>query len=55
MNNCIALSDDAIEAVMQYCPNITILLFDGCPRLTGTSVQYGYSIVSMSRVHCQIL
>ncbi|KAI0208447.1 antagonist of mitotic exit network 1-like [Lamellibrachia satsuma] len=35
MNNCAALSDEAIEAVMQYCTNITILLFDGCPKLTG--------------------
>ena len=35
MNDCVALSDDAIEAVMQFCPNISILLFDGCPRLTG--------------------
>lgn len=45
MNNCAALSDEAIEAVMQYCTNITILLFDGCPKLTGTSIQHYYTLV----------
>ncbi|KAK2179107.1 hypothetical protein NP493_513g01000 [Ridgeia piscesae] len=37
MNHCGALSDEAIEAVLQCCPNITILLFDGCPKLTERS------------------
>ena len=35
MNHCSALTDESIEAVIQYCPNVTILLFHGCPNMTG--------------------
>lgn len=34
MNNCVNLTDEAVEAVVQYCPQISILLFHGCPKTT---------------------
>ncbi|KAK7494768.1 hypothetical protein BaRGS_00013895 [Batillaria attramentaria] len=34
MNNCASLTDEAVEAVVQYCPQISILLFHGCPKTT---------------------
>ena len=35
MDHCIHLTDDAVEAVASCCPRIAILLFHGCPRITG--------------------
>lgn len=35
MNCCTLLTDEAVEAVIQYCPQISILLFHGCPKITG--------------------
>lgn len=34
MNGCDRLTDEAVEAIVQYCPQISILLFHGCPRTT---------------------
>ncbi len=35
MNHCIHLSDEAVEGVVNFCPRIAILLFHGCPCITG--------------------
>ena len=35
INGCVELTDDAVEAVLQFCPLISILLFHGCPKITG--------------------
>ena len=35
MNGCKNVTDESIEAIVQFCPNINILLFHGCPNLTG--------------------
>ncbi|KAL5010156.1 hypothetical protein ScPMuIL_012461 [Solemya velum] len=37
MDSCISLTDEAVEAVVQYCPNISILIFHGCPNITEQS------------------
>lgn len=37
MNNCIHLSDEAVEGVVTFCPKMTILLFHGCPCITERS------------------
>ncbi|XP_022094778.1 protein AMN1 homolog [Acanthaster planci] len=39
MDHCIHLTDDAVEAVVQFCPRISILLFHGCPCITDRSRQ----------------
>ncbi|XP_030843779.1 protein AMN1 homolog [Strongylocentrotus purpuratus] len=39
LNNCIHLSDEAVEAVVNFCPKIAILLFHGCPCITDRSRQ----------------
>ncbi|XP_041453056.1 protein AMN1 homolog [Lytechinus variegatus] len=39
MNNCVHLSDEAVEAVVNFCPKIAILLFHGCPCITDRSRQ----------------
>lgn len=35
MEHCVNLTDESIEAVITRCPQIRILLFHGCPLLTG--------------------
>jgi len=35
--HCEALTDDSMEAVTQFCPNINILLFHGCPNISERS------------------
>ncbi|XP_006002188.1 protein AMN1 homolog [Latimeria chalumnae] len=37
MDHCVNLSDEAIEAVLTYCPQIDILLFHECPLITENS------------------
>ncbi|XP_038058927.1 protein AMN1 homolog [Patiria miniata] len=39
MDHCIHLTDEAVEAVVQFCPRIAILLFHGCPCITDRSRQ----------------
>ena len=35
MSGCLALTDEAVESVVQMCPQIKILIFHGCPLITG--------------------
>lgn len=35
MEQCVNLTDIAVEAVLTCCPMIYILLFHGCPLITG--------------------
>ena len=35
MGHCVNLTDEAVEAVLTCCPQICILLFHGCPLITG--------------------
>ena len=35
MDGCFEMTDEAVEAAVQFCPNISILLFHGCPKITG--------------------
>lgn len=35
MERCVKLTDVAVEAVLTYCPKMYILLFHGCPLITG--------------------
>ncbi|XP_078000622.1 protein AMN1 homolog [Glandiceps talaboti] len=37
MSHCIRLTDESVEAVMECCPRVSILLFDGCPCITERS------------------
>ncbi|XP_012888865.1 PREDICTED: protein AMN1 homolog [Dipodomys ordii] len=37
MGHCVNLTDDAVEAVLTYCPQICILCFHGCPLITDHS------------------
>ncbi|KAL3881832.1 hypothetical protein ACJMK2_028224 [Sinanodonta woodiana] len=37
MDGCKELTDEAVEAVLQFCPKISILLFHGCPKITEQS------------------
>ncbi|KAK3098673.1 hypothetical protein FSP39_021833 [Pinctada imbricata] len=39
INGCVALTDEAVEAVLQFCPLIEILLFHACPKITENSRQ----------------
>ncbi|XP_041351684.1 protein AMN1 homolog isoform X2 [Gigantopelta aegis] len=34
MNNCENLTDESVEAIVQFCPGISILIFHGCPLMT---------------------
>jgi len=36
MDRCHQLTDDAIEALTYFCPNIRILIFHACPNITGS-------------------
>jgi len=35
MDGCFEMTDEAVEAAVQFCPNLSILLFHGCPKITG--------------------
>lgn len=37
MERCVNLTDVAVEAVLTCCPKIHIVLFHGCPLITGGS------------------
>ncbi|XP_052102960.1 protein AMN1 homolog [Mytilus californianus] len=37
MDGCHELTDEAVEAALQFCPNLSILLFHGCPKITDKS------------------
>ncbi|KAM4837700.1 protein AMN1 homolog isoform X2 [Urocitellus parryii] len=37
MAGCVNLTDEAVKAVLTYCPQIQILLFHGCPLITDLS------------------
>jgi hypothetical protein len=37
MAGCREVTDEAVEAIVQMCPNIAILIFHACPKLTGKS------------------
>ena len=59
LNSCLELTDEAVEAVVQFCPNISIFLFPGCPKLTGKmSIIAKFMALSctvgafISNVHC---
>lgn len=39
INGCRQVTDEAVEAVLQFCPQINILLFHGCPNITEQSRQ----------------
>lgn len=39
INGCRGVTDEAVEAVLQFCPQINILLFHGCPNITEQSRQ----------------
>ena len=40
MDGCVSLTDEAVEGVMQFCPQISILIFHGCPNITGKAIVY---------------
>lgn len=58
MGHCVNLTDEAVEAVLTCCPQIRILLFHGCPLITGQydrpfafkSWFYLLAIVSLSKL-----
>jgi len=35
MDGCRRVTDDAIEMLAHFCPQINILIFHGCPNITG--------------------
>ena len=48
MAGCRHVTDEAVESVVQMCPNITILLFHSCPNLTGNAIDKLYAYYSTS-------
>lgn len=34
INGCRELTDESVEAILQFCPQINIFLFHGCPKIT---------------------
>lgn len=49
MNGCANLTDESVEAVIQFCPQISILLFHGCPHITGM-----YNFIVSAHMLCNI-
>lgn len=39
INGCQKVTDEAVEAIMQFCPQISIFIFHGCPNITEQSRQ----------------
>lgn len=37
MDGCFEVTDEAVEAAVQFCPNLSILLFHSCPKITEKS------------------
>lgn len=37
MDGCNEITDEAVEAALQFCPNLSILLFHGCRKITEKS------------------
>lgn len=37
ISHCLNITDEAIEVLVTNCPRLTILVFHGCPLLTGYS------------------
>ena len=37
MGHCVELSDRAVIGLMKNCPNVTTLIFHGCPLITDQS------------------
>ncbi|XP_033635717.1 protein AMN1 homolog [Asterias rubens] len=37
MDHCIHLTDDSVEAIASFCPQLAILIFHGCPCMTDRS------------------
>lgn len=37
LDGCVHVTDDSVEAIVQFCPNISILIFHGCPNTTNRS------------------
>lgn len=37
INGCQAVTDEGVEAVLQFCPQISIFIFHGCPNITEQS------------------
>ena len=35
MEGCERITDESIEAIVQFCANVSILLFHACPKVTG--------------------
>ncbi|KAK7834033.1 hypothetical protein U0070_005014 [Myodes glareolus] len=51
MGYCTNLTDKAVEAVLTACPQICILLFHGCPLITGRSDRsFTRSLGAISRI-----
>jgi len=48
MDGCRHLTDESVEAVAQFCPNLNILIFHGCSNITGRMFEYHWhSFVSL--------
>ncbi|XP_071941805.1 protein AMN1 homolog isoform X2 [Antedon mediterranea] len=39
MDHCAQLTDEAVEAIVGFCPKVTFLIFHGCPKITERSRQ----------------
>ncbi|XP_048769304.2 protein AMN1 homolog [Ostrea edulis] len=39
INGCKELTDESVEAILQFCPQINIFLFHGCPKITEMARQ----------------
>lgn len=37
LDGCVHVTDDSVEAIVQFCPNISVLLFHGCPNTSDRS------------------
>ncbi|KAJ8031558.1 Protein AMN1-like [Holothuria leucospilota] len=39
MSHCVHLTNESIEAITMFCPNVSTLIFHGCPCITESSRQ----------------
>uniref|UniRef100_W5ND66 Protein AMN1 homolog n=2 Tax=Lepisosteus oculatus TaxID=7918 RepID=W5ND66_LEPOC len=50
MDRCQFLTDQAVEAVLACCPQITILLFHGCPLVTDRSREALQDLIGPNKI-----
>ena len=53
MKSCKQVTDEAVEAFIIFCQKISILIFDGCPLITG-NINCTNNVIYYNR-YCNLL